>query len=161
MPDDPLTAELAAIKGRSEQPLYPDFGALSITNAAVRGLLESAGDVPRLVAAVEVVRALHGPVRDNGQTICHDCVDAWGEPARYPCSTVKVITAALLAGKGTTSQPRTEWGLRWADGTLENISARYPEQGEDVARKILEYQAPGNPLTLIKRENGGEWADAT
>ena len=58
MSDGDLTTELAAIKKRSEQPLYPDFGALSITNTAVRALLESAGDVPRLVAAVEAAWSL-------------------------------------------------------------------------------------------------------
>jgi hypothetical protein len=60
----------------------------------------------------------------------------------------------------TTPQPRTEWGLRWADGTIENLSDRYRDEAESVARKILGYQVPANPLTLVKRENGGEWTDA-
>ena len=54
---DPLAAYLAEVRERSDHPLAP--GALPISNAAVRGLMESAGDVPRLLKAVEAGLARH------------------------------------------------------------------------------------------------------
>jgi hypothetical protein len=58
MPDDPLSA-LEEIRERSERPLGPSAMALPISSPAVRGLLESAGDVPRLLAVVDAVLKLH------------------------------------------------------------------------------------------------------
>lgn len=60
---DKLTATLAEIRERSAQPLGPDVGALPVSNEAVRRLMASAADVPRLLAALEAVLALHKPGR--------------------------------------------------------------------------------------------------
>ena|SRR5215469_4698074 len=63
MTDDRLSTALEEIRGRSERPLGPSAMALPITSPAVRGLLESAGDVPRLLAALDA--ALKLPDRWN------------------------------------------------------------------------------------------------
>lgn len=54
---DPVAACLAGIKERSEQPLS-HVGSLPIGHDGVRELMESAADVPSLVAALEAVLAL-------------------------------------------------------------------------------------------------------
>jgi hypothetical protein len=59
MADDELTAVLAGIRQRSERPLGPTAGALPISNDAVRGLLESAADVPPLFAIVDALLKDH------------------------------------------------------------------------------------------------------
>jgi hypothetical protein len=56
--DDQVAAVLAAMRERSERAL-PRLGALPIANEAVRSLMESAGDVPRLLAAVTGGLAVH------------------------------------------------------------------------------------------------------
>ena len=63
MPDDRLSAVLAEIRERSERPLGPSAMALPISSPAVQGLLESAADVPRLLAALDAVLRLHRPHR--------------------------------------------------------------------------------------------------
>lgn len=60
-PDDKVTAALEEIRQRSERPLGPSAMALPISSPAVRGLLESAGDVPRLLAAVDAALKHHQP----------------------------------------------------------------------------------------------------
>jgi hypothetical protein len=63
VPDtDRLDAELAAIRQRSDRPL-DHVGSLPISNPAVRGLMESCADVPRLLAVVEAALAPHEPGR--------------------------------------------------------------------------------------------------
>jgi hypothetical protein len=63
MPDtDRLDAELAAISERSDRPV-PAIGSLPISNPAVRSLMESAADVPRLVRAVRAALKSHEPGR--------------------------------------------------------------------------------------------------
>ena len=57
---DPVAAALAAIRARSEQPVV-NAGSLPISHPGVRGLMESAGDVPRLLAALEAILAQHQP----------------------------------------------------------------------------------------------------
>jgi hypothetical protein len=54
-----------------------------------------------------------------------------------------------------------EWGLRHQDGTIENLTDRYEDDAETVARALTEphRQPPGNHLTLVKREPGGEWEE--
>jgi hypothetical protein len=55
--DANLTATLAGIRDRSERPV-PGVSALPVSNPAVRSFMESAADVPRLLAAVEAVLAV-------------------------------------------------------------------------------------------------------
>lgn len=55
---DPVATHLAQVRERSERPVA-HAGSLPITHPGVRGLMESAGDVPALVAALEAVLADH------------------------------------------------------------------------------------------------------
>lgn len=55
---DRVTAALNEIRQRSERPVAR-VGSLPITHPGVRGLMESAGDVPCLLAALDRVLALH------------------------------------------------------------------------------------------------------
>lgn len=55
---DQVAAYLAEVRERTGRPLA-HVGALPISNDAVRGLMESAADVPRLLAAVEAVLFEH------------------------------------------------------------------------------------------------------
>lgn len=61
---DAVTTYLAEVRERSDRPLGPGVGALPISNEAVRHLMESAADVPHLLAAVEAVLKPHqrGPI---------------------------------------------------------------------------------------------------
>jgi hypothetical protein len=64
MPDiGPLSSALEEIRERSERPLGPTAMALPISSPAVQGLLESAADVPRLLAALDAVLKPHQPGR--------------------------------------------------------------------------------------------------
>jgi hypothetical protein len=56
---DLVAAYLAGVRERSDRPIGPSAGALPISNDAVRGLMESAADVPRLAAALEAVLFEH------------------------------------------------------------------------------------------------------
>jgi hypothetical protein len=60
MPDANLAAALAGIRDRSERPV-PGVSALPVSNPAVRSFMESAADVPRLLAAVEAMLGHHVP----------------------------------------------------------------------------------------------------
>ena len=51
MSDDKATAYLAEVERRSESPLA-HVTSLPVSHEGVRQLMESAGDVPRLIAAV-------------------------------------------------------------------------------------------------------------
>ena len=64
MPDDTLAGRLAAIRERSDRPFDPAADPLPISHDAVRMLMESAADVPPLVAAVEAALKPHQPVPD-------------------------------------------------------------------------------------------------
>lgn len=55
---DPVAAELAAIRERTESPV-PNAGSLPISHPGVCSLMASAADVPRLLAAVEAVLKDH------------------------------------------------------------------------------------------------------
>jgi hypothetical protein len=57
-----VTAYLAGVRQRSECPV-PHVTSLPISHDGVRSLMESAGDVPRLLTAVEAVLAQHQPGR--------------------------------------------------------------------------------------------------
>lgn len=62
MPDtttDPVAVYLAEVRERTEKPL-PYATSLPITHDSVRGLMETAGDVPRLLAALEAALGDHG-----------------------------------------------------------------------------------------------------
>jgi len=79
---------LAAARERSERPLL-HAGALPISNDAVRCLMESAADVPCLLAAVE---AAHRPVSGR----CAWCREAGGQRMKWPCGEYQAISRALL-----------------------------------------------------------------
>jgi hypothetical protein len=70
---DTVTAALDAIRARSDH-LVPNVGSLPIAHAGIFGLLETAGDVPRLLKAVEYALAEH-PVRHDagGAPVCAEC----------------------------------------------------------------------------------------
>jgi hypothetical protein len=86
---DPLAAELAAIKERSEHPLGP------ISNDAVRYLMESAEDVPRLLGALEAVLARVGLWEKYAATFPHiDREDA--------AEQIRLAISAALLGKEAT-----------------------------------------------------------
>ena len=95
---DPLAAELAAIRERTERPV-PNATSLPITHRGVRTLMESCADVPRLLAAVEAVLRDHEPRTrippNRHYSICRACSRIW------PCATVQDITSKLLS-KGET-----------------------------------------------------------
>lgn len=61
MADDKVTAYLAEAEARNEQSLGPSVTALPVSVAAVRVLMESAADIPRLIAAVRAGLDLHKP----------------------------------------------------------------------------------------------------
>ena len=58
-------------------------------------------DVPRLLAAVEAVLAIHKPVHAylNSPATCQHCLDASGDLDEWPCATYEAISRALL-GEG-------------------------------------------------------------
>ena len=57
-------------------------------------------DVPVLVAAVEVVLAMHKEVQwAESWPTCLHCNDAEGSPLAYPCPTVAAIRTALGEGE--------------------------------------------------------------
>ncbi len=60
MTDGRLMAALDEIRGRSERPLA-SAGSLPISHDGVRGLMASAADVPRLLAAIDRALALTDP----------------------------------------------------------------------------------------------------
>jgi hypothetical protein len=62
MAEDRAAAYLAEVRERTERPVA-HVTSLPISHDGVRGLMESAGDVPRLLAAVEAVLAQHQPGR--------------------------------------------------------------------------------------------------
>lgn len=127
---DPLAAELAAIRERSETAR--DAGLLSPT-AASTAVAESAEDVPRLLAAVEDVRKVHArsskptrywspcDIHDGNTAIawvrdvieacpncshsdrytCTGCRNLCPDDDVWPCPTVAAITAALTGEDGT------------------------------------------------------------
>ncbi len=51
--------------------------------------------VPRMIAALEAVMALH----PNTSGECHTCSNEWG-PLAWPCPTIRAIEAALIGGEG-------------------------------------------------------------
>jgi len=84
--EDRVTAALDEIRERSNRPI-PRAGSLPISHDGVRTLMESAGDVPRLLAALAALLADH---RSNGRNLCAGCADVW------PCRDYEIISAALL-----------------------------------------------------------------
>jgi hypothetical protein len=56
-------AALGEVRARSERHLGPSAGALDIANDAVRHLMESAADVPRLLAIIDQVLELTDPLQ--------------------------------------------------------------------------------------------------
>jgi hypothetical protein len=91
MAPDPLAAELTAIEQRHEElrSRYGHVGGLLV-------LAKAQNDVPRLLAAVEAVLALHR--RANGwRSVCRTCCNAAGEMVRWPCSTYLAVTRELLS----------------------------------------------------------------
>ena len=60
-----------------------------------RPLAEAQGDVADLLAVVEAVLALHGPVAASSATCARTGVTPW------PCPTYRAITAGLLGKEDT------------------------------------------------------------
>ncbi|WP_066303279.1 hypothetical protein [Arthrobacter luteolus] len=57
-------------------------------------IAHSLADVPKLLAALEAVEALHVPVLEDGKPVgCRVC--DWGEDDYYPCQTLTAIEEAL------------------------------------------------------------------
>lgn len=99
MPDpvlagDPVAARLAEIRERNERPLGPDVGALPIVNDAVRRLMDTAADVPALLAAAEAALELHVQIPDS-PVWCRECRHS------FPCQTRRKVSAALLGEDST------------------------------------------------------------
>jgi hypothetical protein len=94
MPDDPLSSALGEIRERSERPLGPSAMALPISIPAVQGLLESAADVPRLLAALDAVLKAHR----NADGRCAWCRNPDGQRQKWPCGEYLVITRELTGG---------------------------------------------------------------
>jgi hypothetical protein len=92
MPDtDRAATALAGIRERADKRL---LGGAS--DAGIIGAIESAADVPRLLAAIEAALKRHQPHvrRQNWPPVCSY------DNRRWPCPEVRDITAAL-AGTGT------------------------------------------------------------
>ena len=83
-----MTSRLGEIKARHESA-----NSQPITDLRV---WDSVFDVPALVAAVEVVLAMHKEVQwvESWPTCIH-CNDGEGSPLAYPCPTVAAIRTAL------------------------------------------------------------------
>lgn len=98
MPDptpDKVTAYLAEVRERSERPL-PHVTSLPIGHDGVRALMESAADVPRLLAVVEAVLALAAK-HEHGAT-------RWEDPLPVPAwipELREAISRALLGEGGS------------------------------------------------------------
>ena len=61
-----------------------------------------AARVPVLVAAVDAVLALHQPVtgrRPSEPEVCGYCLDAYGDPVKWPCEEYETVTRVLNGGK--------------------------------------------------------------
>lgn len=94
MPDpDPVATYLAQIRERMNQRL-----TIPVTPAmAMRGAIESARDIPRLLAAVDAVLAVHrrAPGHD-GRDRCAWCRTSRGVREPWPCGEYQAISAELL-----------------------------------------------------------------
>jgi hypothetical protein len=104
MPDptpDQVTAYLAEVRERSDRPLGPTVGALPVSVDAVRRLLESAGDVPRLLAAVaEVSRPIAPSKARTAGTDVHGAGPHQSASRElWPCGEFQNVSWALL-GEG-------------------------------------------------------------
>ena len=87
-----MSSRLDAIKARHEIA-----NSQPITDLRV---WDSVFDVPALVAAVEVVLAMHKEVQwAESWPTCLHCNDGEGSPLAYPCLTVAAIQAALGEGE--------------------------------------------------------------
>ena len=107
----PWTAEYSGEQGNCVLP--PGYQstreAVAVTRllsaqADAEFIAASRTDLPALLAAVQAVMALHGPVQvEPSETICAGCstLRGQGETARYfpfteyPCPTVQALTDAL------------------------------------------------------------------
>jgi hypothetical protein len=84
MADPDLTSVLEEIRERSAKAV-PGFSSNPGT------YIDSAADVPHLLAAVEVALGFHEEFRGA----CVTCLDACGEPVMWPCAEYRDIAAAL------------------------------------------------------------------
>jgi hypothetical protein len=90
---DPLAAELAAIRER---------GYRKVAGAQCARLSDAAaGDMPRLVAAVEAAAGRHVRAVIDARPPFPYCKTCSGRPA-WPCPEVAAISAALLGQDGAT-----------------------------------------------------------
>lgn len=114
---DRVAAEIAAIRQRSDAPLGPHAGSLPIGNEAVRRLMESAADVPRLLAAVEAALALHKPMPRTWISPCEAhsiwCALEWSvvTAARRACldCTVREVRVCAHCDRELACPDDAEW----------------------------------------------------
>jgi hypothetical protein len=90
MPEDLLAAGLAAIRERSDRPL-PHPGGLPVSHPAVQALMESAADVPLLLAVVDAALAYHRPVQ-----ITRNRTGCLTEGGTWPCGHYEAMTRAMI-----------------------------------------------------------------
>ena len=88
-------ATLEQIRERSDRPI-PHVGSLPISHDGVRSLMESAADVPCLLAAVGAVLKLHVPVGEMGvdELWCGEC-SVTERLVPWRCPTYLAISRAL------------------------------------------------------------------
>lgn len=119
---DDLSAALAEIRERAASALDPEAMNLVRTYRAV----ESAGDVPRLLAALDAVLALHAPrtdvlygrscithrplkpvpdcvlcTQDQSRQVCPECRDEFSDPVPFQDCRARSAALAALTGGGS------------------------------------------------------------
>jgi hypothetical protein len=97
MPEDKVAAYLAGVRERSDRPLGPGVGALPISNEAVRHLMESAADVPHLLAAVGAALKYHRREETSWGPVCGGCWTKGGSHPVWPCMPMVDMVDALLS----------------------------------------------------------------
>ena len=93
---DTIKARAAVVAGKPDNREPTEKEWIALADGAIH-------DVPRLVAAVEAVLALHEPEATGyGDWVCGACISAgshdW-ESTAYPCPTVTAIQSALGEGQ--------------------------------------------------------------
>lgn len=144
--DDRLAAALDEIRQRSERSLA-DPGSLPISHAGVRGLMESAADVPRLLAGYDALLKDHhrsmfpaSMGESRGKHYCPACSASVDDQMLYvvwPCG----VSLALLHVEDSREEPGDYDPGPEADdqGGMSEHDARWDE----VARGEAEHFGEG------------------